>query len=386
MWRYRLRVAGMSAIAALVAVSCSADIVVPPVEDSAPAVIAPTPTAVIAQPSTPPARPERRPGDGVTVVAGRANWAPGFFHAALSAALLEELGYDVTEPADNELPPSAGYVALAEGRLDYWPNGSYPEHLQHHLALLDDGSTVGDNVSVVGRQTVAGGTAGLLVTRTWADESGIETLRQINDDPALYQALDSDGNGRGEISGCPADWTCGQIIDALLLQNKLTNLEQRQGGYLGLVVAAGDRVEQGLPTLQYTWSPSVHLLRLTPGKNVLWLSVGEDGVLDGSLEVEWDFRGPASDLGDTCTAVDCFTGWPRSDMLITANNEFLAANPAAAELFRQIEVDVLDVARYLEAYNQADGIEAVVAEQVSDWVSRNSEVVDTWLDAARSAT
>ncbi len=43
---------------------------------------------------------------GDLVRPGRANWATGHFQAAIYSALLEELGYTVADPADNEYPPA----------------------------------------------------------------------------------------------------------------------------------------------------------------------------------------------------------------------------------------------------------------------------------------
>ncbi|MGH1490544.1 MAG: hypothetical protein ACRBK7_14335, partial [Acidimicrobiales bacterium] len=53
------------------------------------------------------------PGEGVSVTAARANWSTGYFQAAIYASLLEELGYEVSDPAASEFPPSNGYTAMA---------------------------------------------------------------------------------------------------------------------------------------------------------------------------------------------------------------------------------------------------------------------------------
>ncbi|MDP7353403.1 MAG: glycine betaine ABC transporter substrate-binding protein, partial [Acidimicrobiales bacterium] len=50
-------------------------------------------------------------------------------------------------------------------------------------------------------------------TKSWAEANNISTIDQINRDPDLYLQLDTDGDGKGEILGCPESWTCDDIIE-----------------------------------------------------------------------------------------------------------------------------------------------------------------------------
>ena len=61
--------------------------------------------------------PAGLPGEGVDVIAGRANWSSGYFQRELYKLLLEELGYNVSNPAEVELGPSNGYTAMALGEM-----------------------------------------------------------------------------------------------------------------------------------------------------------------------------------------------------------------------------------------------------------------------------
>ena len=90
----------------------------------------------------------------------RANWSTGYMQAAIYKALLEELGYEVNEPADLELPPSNFFTALGEGEVDFWANSWYPGHSSWWNNELTDGSIVGDKISVVGEEMMAGGLQG----------------------------------------------------------------------------------------------------------------------------------------------------------------------------------------------------------------------------------
>ena len=52
------------------------------------------------------------------VAIARADWSSGYMQAAIYAQLIEELGYEVTDPAAAELRPYSFYPALAAGQYD----------------------------------------------------------------------------------------------------------------------------------------------------------------------------------------------------------------------------------------------------------------------------
>ena len=64
--------------------------------------------------------------DGGPVTIARANWSSGYMQAAIYAQLIEELGYEVTDPAAATLSPYSFYPALAAGQYDLWANGWFP--------------------------------------------------------------------------------------------------------------------------------------------------------------------------------------------------------------------------------------------------------------------
>ena len=67
-------------------------------------------------------------GEGTTVNMARANWSTGYMQAAIYEQLLEELGYEVTDPAQNELDPATFFPAAATGDVDFWVNTWTPVH------------------------------------------------------------------------------------------------------------------------------------------------------------------------------------------------------------------------------------------------------------------
>jgi len=331
------------------------------------------------------------PGAGVSVTQARATWSTGYMQAAIYNALLEELGYDVSEPADNELANDIFHVALAESEVDFWVNGWMPGHRKFFEAELADGSIVAEHVEIVGWEIPAAGLEGLLTNKILAEEYGIKTVGQINDDPelvALYDATDTNpGDGVVQILVCPDGWTCDDIFAETIEFNSWDNLEAVRAGYDAMFAEAVAKVADGDPVIVYTWSPSGYLTRLIPGDNVVWLAVEHENVLDGSTTGAFDFDDfPPAALGpEYCTNDPCYTGFAAADIRVVANKEFLAANPAARSLFEDVTLTVVDVALQNVRYDNGENTTEDVHRHAAEWIEANRAQVDEWLTAARDA-
>ena len=343
------------------------------------------------------------PGEGVDVMAGRADWTSGFFQAALYKQLLGELGFNVSDPAQLEMGPGDAYKAMALGHMDYWPNGWYPGHLVHLNRELPGGLLVGDHVSIAGEQLIAGGLQGFLVTKSFADTYGVYTMDDLNNDSVALAAFDATdhvpGNGKAEIFGCSEHWTCDDIIENQIAFSGWDNIVQIRGDYEEMFDLALEDADSGVPMVAYTWTPSSYVARLRPGDNVYWMGV--ENILDGSnptgahLGHEHDQRGPygtggfASIAQDQCpSATDqpdgkCPIGWLGNDILVTANSDFLEANPAAKLLFTAVRLTVLEVSVATETLRRTGADPDDVAAQ---WIANNRDRVDSWLAAAHEAT
>ena len=341
------------------------------------------------------------PGDGVSVLAGRANWSSGYFQAELYKLLLEELGYEVSDPAELELGPSNGYTAMALGEMDYWPNSWYPGHLSWLENELPDGSLVKEHVTIVGEEMLGSGLQGFMVTKAFADEHGVYTMDELNRNPdalAAFDAEDADpGNGVADIFGCPEDWTCDDIIESQIAFSGWDNIQQVKAGYDAMFAQAVDNADDGKAMVMYTWTPTAYLTQLRPGDNVYWMGV--ESVIDDSNPLgleggeQWSQLGPAgtpvnAPIGeDACPSVAtsadglCQLGWIAADIQVTARNDFLAANPAAEALFDAVTLSAIDVA--LAHFDQTAGTPP--RDVAIAWIANNRATVDAWLDAARAA-
>ena len=338
------------------------------------------------------------PGEGFSVLMARANWSSGYFQSHLYKQLLEELGYSVSEPSELELDPSLAYWGMAQGEFDFWVNSWYPAHVSWWARELPDGSTVGDHLSIVGNEMIAGGLQGFLITKSFADEHGVTHLDQLNDDPAILAAFDandqSPGNGVADIYGCPESWGCDEIIDSQIAFSGWTNIAQVKAGYDAMFAEATVKANAGEPMVIYTWTPSAYITELRPGDNVVWLAVEE--VIDDSNPTglaggeRHDQRPGIANIGpEACPAAanadTCQLGWVAYNIQVTANTEWLNANPYAAELLCHVTLSFLDVSQANADQSNAGSYatEDFIAGQAADWIADNRALVDGWLEAAR---
>ena len=341
------------------------------------------------------------PGEGVDIIAGRAVWSDGYFQAEVYKQLLEELGYNVSDPADVELGPETGYTAMAQGEMDFWPNSWYPDHLVWLAGFMPDGSRVGDHVTIVGEEMIAGGKQGFLVTKSFADEYGVYTMDELNRNADALAAFDATdfvpGNGVADIFGCPEYWTCDNLIENQIAFGGWDNIVQTNANYDAVFAQAVANVNEDVPMVLYAFTPSEYIVKLRPGDNVYWLGV--DDILDDSNPAnkdggeKHDQRGADGSGGyaaigpDRCPAAAdnpdglCPIGWVASDILVTANNDFLAANPAAQALFEAGTLSMIDVSLAYMAMDEGEN----PTDLATQWIADNRDRVDEWIHAALAA-
>ncbi len=340
------------------------------------------------------------PGEGTSITMGRADWATGYFQAQVYKQMLEELGYEVSEPSDLELGPALAYLTMAQGDLDFWVNSWYPGHASWWIPPMPDDSLVGDHLTIIGNEMLEGGLQGYLITKSFADEHGITHLDQLNDDLAILTAYDADDqnprDGVAQIYGCPESWTCDDIIESQIAFSGWDNIVQVKAGYDAMFAEAVAKVDKGEPAVIYTWTPSAYIAQLRPGDNVYWLAAEE--VIDDSnpTGVEGgeghDQRPGQANIGpDACPAAAdaeaCQLGWVAANIQVTANTEWMNANPYAAELFCAVQISVIDVTLASAAQSNAGeaSTEDFIAGLAADWIVDNRTTVDGWLDRARNA-
>jgi len=144
-----------------------------------------------------------QPGEGTTVRPARATWDTGWFQAEIYNRALEELGYEVEDT--KTLGNPIFYQAVADGQMDFWVNGWFPQHQEYeeHFA---------DGAEIIGYVAKGGALQGYMIDKKTADEHGVDNLEDLKD-PEIAKLFDGDGDGEADLFSCPPDWYCSQIIE-----------------------------------------------------------------------------------------------------------------------------------------------------------------------------
>lgn len=322
------------------------------------------------------APPEVEPAEAEEVRMARADWEAGFLQAAIVAHLLEELGYDVTDPAEATLSPETFYPLLARGDYDLWANGWFPLHARFLERELVTGQRVATPIEPVGTLVEAGAVQGYLVDAATAadlDVTSTEDLRR----PEVAAAFDTDGDGTADVLGCEEGWGCRRAIDRQLDELPWGEaVTQVVGDYDDHVAEARERVAAGEPVLLYAWTPSATVDVLRPGEDVLWL---ESQALPGAEEPT-TVRGLEGCAGDD----PCELGWTVNDLRAVARADLVEEHPPIRRLLEVVEIPLGDLTAHsaemaaAEEYSDDD-----LAMAAAEWVAEHRSVVDGWLAHAR---
>ena len=303
----------------------------------------------------------------------RGTWLTSYFSAAIYRALLLELGYDVSDPAQATLDPADFYQAMAEGQYDFWANGWFP----HHDQDMDQAGLAGI-AEPVGWQMRSSGLRGFLVDKATAEAHGITKLDDIGDNPEVAALFDLNGNGQADLMGCDQNWPCRATIEDTIARNGWqATIEQVSASHTTLFANSLRRHQRGEPILVYVWSPSAPTAQLVPGEDVIWLS------MDSPLP----FRDAVADLPvDECPGQPCKLGFIPADIQVVARSDFLSANPAAAKLFDLVTISPSDVSQWALQYTGGNNTEVDIRAAANRWIADNRATADRWLAAALMAS
>lgn len=312
-----------------------------------------------------------------TIRMARANWDTGFMQAAIYRQLLEELGYEVTDPAEETRTATWFYPALARGGLDLWANGWFPLHEPFLERELVTGQEVREPIAPVGWQVRQGGLQGYLVDEATAEALDITSMDDLTREE-VGGAFDHDGDGLADLLGCEAGWACRKTIDAHIEELDWgESVEQVVGSYPSHIEMAERRVARGEPVLLYTWTPNWTVEVLRPGRDVVWLE-------SPALPDEEDEVTPVENLEGCAAEGPCHLGWIVNDIRAVANEDFLDANPPVRRLLEQIEIPLEDIVAQNARMVRADEYtEADVRRDAEAWIADHRPTIDRWLAAAR---
>jgi len=307
------------------------------------------------------------PGSGIVVTAADDSLIEGRFQTEVVNVGLERLGYEIG-PIVNMNVPSM-YVAVAQGDADFLAVGWQPQNTTVYEKAGGDAEMTQIGTIVVGAAQ------GFQIDLATAEKLGITNIAQLAD-PELAAIFDSDGDGKANLAGCPPGWGCETVIenhlDVLDLRDMISH---DQGDFVPIHADVVARYKAGDPVLFYTYVPMWLSQILVPGTDVVWLETP-----DVPLPYDTSNRTAVTQLPDGRNL-----GFEIQDIKIVANNEFLAANPAAGRFLSLVNIPLQDInAENLLIYEGEDEMEDV-RRHAEAWVAANQEQFDSWIDDAMSA-
>ncbi len=314
-----------------------------------------------------------QPGEGKTVRPARATWDTGWFQAEVYNQALRKLGYQVeaTKTLDNPI----FYQGVADGDVDFWVNGWFPQHREYE-EHFEGGA------EIIGHVAKGGALQGYMIDKRTAEEHGITNLGDL-EDPEIAALFDADGDGDADMAACPPSWYCSQIIDHQLEAYGLADIVDRSTAtYPAAMADALARFENGEPVLFYTWTPSWVIGTLEPGEDVVWIEVPHPSLPDEQAQYE-DLTTVEGVEG--CVNDPCAMGWPGNDIQPVANREFLEENPAVRKLFEVASIPLEDIAAQNARMFEGEDSEEELQRHAEEWIEANREQFDAWLEEARGA-
>ncbi len=313
------------------------------------------------------------------VMMAQGYWPTAFVPAAIYRMLLQELGYEVSDPTE-AIPLSVTgnlYLDMARGRIDFSASGRFPwdsETIEIYSQVAD----TPDALVPIGHQTPAGSPNGFVLDKATAQRLQITMLDDIGDDPEIAALFDIDGNGKADLEGCYPNWPCQQLIDDTIVRNgwedTIDQVEHANRARMEQPIAQSKKDDL---TLMFVWGPGTYLTSIVPGEDVIWLSVGDP--LPGQ-------EGQVALPESQCPAQPCQLGFAADDIRVVAHKDFLADNPAAAKLLELVTISVEDAFEQGRAFIRGANSKADIEAAATQWIADNRANVDQWLDEARAAT
>lgn len=279
---------------------------------------------------------------------------------------LEELGYEVEEPAIAQM--QASFVAVVNGDATYYPVLWWPLHKT--FWEQQGGDAAWQRVGTL----VENSLQGYLIDKATAEAHGITMLDQLQD-PELAKLFDIDGNGKADLYGCETGWGCERVIEHQLDAYELRDtVEHRQGGYFAIIPDAVERIRGGQSTLYYTWTPLWLSGVLRPGHEVVWLNVPFTSLPDGRTEED---STTVEGIGNLGFAVNT--------QHVIANTAWLEANPVAEKWFELLQIPIGDINAQNMLVNEGEKSDEQIRQHALDWIEANRAQWDSWIAEAKAA-
>ncbi len=314
------------------------------------------------------AQSQSKPGEGVTLEPAVSTYLESVFLSEVSIWGLKELGYTVT--SGKQLDPALRLQAVADGDLDF--TAEYIERGQRPMFDAAGGDAKLQMVGTIMPRYLES----YFIDKATADKHSITTLDQLKD-PELAKLFDSDGDGKANLIGCPAGWSCQERIEHQLETYGLDDtIEQVSGNYSVLMADTVARYQQDQPVLYFSYVPYWIAAILQEGEDVEVLEVPFTSL-----------PGDQTGLTDADTTYDGKNyGFVADRYRSVVGSGFAEEYPAAMQWLELVQVPTEDVSEISRRINDGEDDPEDVRKMAEEWVEANRDQVDQWLAEARAAT
>lgn len=307
--------------------------------------------------------------DRDTLTVARATWDTGWFQTEVFRLLIQQMGYAVAEA--QTMTTDQFYEKSAKGEVDFWVNGWFPLH----KAVMSTYNK-GNQIMPVGYEVKRGALQGYLIDATTAKKYNINSLEQLKN-PEFAGLFDTNDNGKADLIGCNADWSCYKRIESHLKNLGLKQtVEQISGDYNPLAREAIERMKTGKPLLLYTWTPNWTLGELEPGRDALWLNVSTTGEYQSQQQIN-GLKGAAVNPINL--------GFSLNDIRCVANKKFLQEHPEIKKLFEVVQIPLSDIQQQNAKMAAGKGSLQDIRTHAKEWVKdHNMEIRQKLVEAGVS--
>ena len=189
-----------------------------------------------------------------------------------------------------------------------------------------------------------------------ADIAKRYNLTHVRDlkDREVARALDTDGNGKGNLIGAPSDYVAAKRIPELLQDYGLTDLYEIEGqeSNAGFLTSVEDRFRQSKPAFFYMYQPVAF--------------PGDVPVMDRSVWLE----GTEAYL-------------PLAFNRTSVRSDFIVNHPKAASILSEYKISGADISQAMGLIAKKGDSSKFLTELARDWINSHRAEVDSWLAAAR---
>ncbi|MDY7005208.1 MAG: glycine betaine/L-proline ABC transporter substrate-binding protein ProX [Cyanobacteriota bacterium] len=303
----------------------------------------------------------------VIIHSAHSNWIEELFQTNIVNIGLEKLGYKIEKPKQIGYP--AIYISVANGDLDY--STVYYQPGSNHFFENAGGEEKLEGVGIL----TPNGIQGYQIDKKTADKYNITNIEQLKDSE-IAKLFDSDGDGKANLVGCNAGWSCELIINHQLQAYELQDtVEHNLGEYTILLADAITRYQQGKPIIYFAYNPHWISSVLKPGEDVVWLEVPFTS-----------FPESMKNMSEKDTSADGKNfGFPVLQQRIFANKKFLEANPVAKRWFELVKISIADMNAESLRIKEGEDQPEDILRHAQEWVKNNQQEYDSWLETARKA-